>query len=119
MKKRILSFKYAFQGIFLFVKDEAHAKVHIGFALLAVILGIFLKIKLFEWTMVLLLIGLVVSAEIINSAIESLADFVSPDKHQLIKKVKDLSAAAVLFIAIIALVIGILIFLPKILQLWK
>ena len=118
MQKRIQSFKYAFHGIYLFIKDEMHAKIHVCIALLVIVLGFIVKINFVEWIVLLLLIGFVITAEVINSAIENLADFVSPQKHQLIKKVKDLAAGAVLVSVIIALIIGIIIFAPKILQLW-
>jgi diacylglycerol kinase len=83
--------------------------------MIAILLGILLKISLTEWMMVILVIGLVITLEIVNSAIESLADYVSPGKHDLIKKVKDLSAGGVLVSAISAVIIGLIIFLPKLL----
>ena len=118
LQKRIQSFKYAFNGIYLFIKNEVHAKIHVCIAIMAILLGLVVKINYLEWIVLLLLIGFVISAEVINSAIENLADYVSPQKHQLIRKVKDLAAGAVLISAIIALIIGIIIFTPKILQLW-
>ena len=70
-----------------------------------------------EWIGVIFSIGLVFSLEIINSSIENIADFISPEKHKMIKKIKDLSASGVLISAITALIIGLIIFIPKILKL--
>ena len=85
--------------------------------IIAIILGIVLKISNIEWIAIIMVIGLVFSIEIINSAIENLADFVSPNYNEIIKKVKDLSAAAVLISALVSLIIGIIIFIPKIIEL--
>mgnify|MGYP006308228587 CR=1 FL=1 len=74
-------------------------------------------IHVFEWLFIILAIGLVISMEILNSVLERMADFVSPARDKRIKKIKDLSAAGVLISSIIALAIGLIIFLPKILKL--
>jgi len=70
-----------------------------------------------EWIAVVVAFGFVIAMEIVNSAIENIADFVSPEKHEMIKKIKDLAAAAVLIAAITAFIIGLIIFVPKILLL--
>jgi diacylglycerol kinase len=115
IKKSLKSFVFAFNGIRIFIYEGNNARIHIIAAMIAIILGILLKISLTEWMMVILVIGLVITLEIVNSAIESLADYVSPGKHDLIKKVKDLSAGGVLVSAISAVIIGLIIFLPKLL----
>ena len=74
--------------------------------------------KLGEWVTIIIVIGFVFSVEIINSSIENLADFVSPNYNEIIKKVKDLSAASVLISALVSLIVGIIIFIPKIIELW-
>ena len=81
--------------------------------------GFLLQISLFEWVAVVLCIGLVITLELINSAIENMSDFVSPEKNDIIKKVKDLSAAAVFIAAICSAIVGIIIFLPKIIVLFN
>lgn len=116
-KKRIDSFKYAFNGFKILFKEEFNAKVHLVAAILAMILGFLFDLNTPEWIAILLAIALVIGAELINTAIEHLADFVSPEKRIVIQKVKDLAAAAVLIAAIVALFIGIIIFGPKILTL--
>lgn len=87
------------------------------FALSAIIAAYLLSISLLEWISILIAIGLVFSLELINSSIESLADFTSPEKNEQIKKVKDLAAAGVLIASLTALCIGLIIFLPKIVAL--
>jgi diacylglycerol kinase len=117
IKKRLKSFKYAFKGLQIVVKEEHNARIHVFAALCAIILGFFLKISQTEWIAVIFCISLVVSMEIINSAIENIADFVSPEKHEKIRKIKDLSAAAVLVCAASSLIIALIIFIPKITEL--
>lgn len=114
---RIQSFKYAFNGLKIVFKEEYNARIHLLISLVVIICGFIFQISILEWISICFVIGLVISMEIINSAIENLSDFVSPEHHKLIKKVKDLSAAAVLFCAITSVVIGFLIFLPKIIHL--
>jgi undecaprenol kinase/diacylglycerol kinase (ATP) len=78
--------------------------------------GLFYNISSNEWIAIIFSIGLVLSLEIINSSIENIADFISPERHEKIKKVKDLSAAAVLISSVTALIIGLIIFIPRILE---
>jgi len=115
--KRIKSFKFAFQGLRVLIIEEHNARIHLIATILVLIAGVFLKILAIEWGVIVFSIGLVFSMEAINSAIENLSDFVSPNKHKLIKKVKDLSAGAVLISAIVAMIISCIIFIPKILNL--
>lgn len=112
-KNRIASFKWAFNGLRIFFIEEFNAKVHFVAAATVLILGFFFKINKYEWMAVLFAIAMVISAELINTAIEHLADVVSPEKKPAIKKVKDMAAAAVLIVAFAALLIGVFIFLPK------
>jgi len=114
IKKRIKSFKYAFNGFKVLISEEHNSRIHIAISILVIILGFMLSISPSEWVSIFFAIGLVFATESINSAIENLADFVSPQKNDLIKKAKDLSAFAVLFSAIISVIIGLIIFLPKI-----
>jgi len=115
-KKRIQSFPFAFNGLRILFREEHNSRIHLLAAILAIVSGFFLKISPYEWIAIVFAIGLVFAFEILNSAIENLSDFASPGKHDLIKKAKDLSAAGVLVTAITALIIGIIIFLPKILM---
>ena len=116
-KKRRNAFGYAFKGLFTFLKEEAHPKIHATAALLAIILGWFLSISNMEWIAVTLCIGMVISMEAINSALERVTDIASPDYLDAAGRVKDIAAAAVLVVSFAAATVGIIIFLPKILEL--
>ncbi len=107
------SFKYAFIGIFTCVRQERNMKIHCGAAALVTLAGIFLKISLREWMECLILFGLVMSLEMVNTAIEAVVDLVTDEYQPLAKVAKDVAAGAVLIAAIIAAIIGCIIFLPK------
>jgi len=113
IKKRIKSFGYAFNGLRLLIKEEHNARVHIFATIIVIGLGWFFKISSLEWIVILFAIGFVFVTEILNTAIENISDFISPEKHNDIKKIKDLSAGAVLVASIVALVIGLIVFIPK------
>lgn len=115
VSKRLKSFKYAFNGLQILFKEEHNARVHLLVAICVIAAGLFFNLSTNEWLAIVFSIGLVFSLEIVNSSIENIADFISPEKHEMIKKVKDLSAAGVLVGAITALIIGAMIFCPKIL----
>jgi diacylglycerol kinase len=115
LKERLLSFKYAFQGIVVLFKTQPNAIIHLILAAFAVGLGIFFRISLLEWVVLVLAITVVLALEAVNTAIELLTDLVSPNFHPLAGKAKDVAAAAVLVGAMGALVIGICLFMPKIL----
>lgn len=97
--------------------EEHNARIHLVAAICAVIASIVFEISAFEWIAVIVAIGLVFALELMNSAIERIADFIAPEKNEKIKKIKDLSAAGVLISAITALIVGLIVFLPKILGL--
>lgn len=118
LEKRVESFKYALNGLKIVFREEHNARIHLIVSLIVIACGFIFHIATVEWIIICFAIGLVISMEIINSAIENLSDFVSPEYHKLIKKVKDLSAAAVLVCTISSVVIGILVFLPKIAHLF-
>lgn len=114
MKKRIRSFGYAGRGIRIVFGTEANMKIHIFIAILVIAFGFCLSISITEWILCLLCVGLVFSAEMVNTAIESVVDLASPNLHPLAGKAKDIAAGAVLVCAIISAIIGLLIFVPKI-----
>ena len=114
IKKRLKSFAYAWNGLKVLVKEEHNFRIHIVVTIGVVIFAILLKISVYEWIAIVLAIGLVMAMEIINSAIENMADFVSPEKHEMVKKIKDISAAGVLICAVVTFLVGLIIFLPKI-----
>ena len=119
IKKRAKSFIYAFNGIRLLFLEEHNSRIHAVAAICAIIAGIILKILIFEWIALTFAIGFVFVVETINSSIENTADLISREKSSKIKRIKDLSAAAVLISSLSALVIGGLIFIPKIVALIK
>lgn len=114
LSKRLKSFSYAFNGLRTVIKEEHNLRIHLIVSSIVIVCGFIFQISIIEWILLCFAIGFVISIEILNSAIENLADFVSPEYHNLIKKVKDISATAVLVSTISSVVIGILIFLPKI-----
>ena len=114
LKKRIKSFGYAFQGITSFLKKEHHAWIHCTAIVVVTLAGFHFDISQTEWCIVCLCFGIVLSAEAFNTAIERLVNLVSPNYHPIAGDVKDVAAAAVLICAIMAAVIGIIIFTPYI-----
>lgn len=109
------SFKHAIRGIGVGFKEEFNAKVHFLASLAVLLLGVIFKVAWFEWMILILVIGGVFSMELINTSIEALADLYSTKYNPKIKKIKDLSAGAVLVASIAALIVGMFIFIPKIL----
>lgn len=98
------------------VRDEHNARIHLAALVCAIALGFIFGITMTEWCLVALCIGGVLMAEAINTAVEALADLVSPGRHPLVKKAKDVAAAGVLFMAIAAATVGLIIFLPYLLN---
>ena len=115
-KRLINSFKYALQGIKQSYKGEQNLKIHTVVAVLVIIFGFLLKINYLEWLICLVLIALVLMAEFFNTAIEYVVDLASPKIHPLAKAAKDTASAGVLMMAIIAAIIGLIIFSPKLLD---
>ena len=118
MKKDPLykSFGYAFQGIFNTIRTERNIKIHCAAALLVTIFGIWLQISKTEWMICFILFGLILALELVNTAVEATVDLFTEERKPLAKKAKDAAAGAVLIVAIFAAVIGILIFIPKLLD---
>ena len=113
MKKRIRSFGYAGKGIKVVFGSEPNMKIHILIAVLVVVCGFIFSLNVTEWIECLLCIGLVFGMEMMNTAIENVVDLASPNLHPLAGKAKDIAAGAVLICAIIAVIVGLLIFVPK------
>ena len=113
LRDRIKSFDYSLQGIVTFFKNEHNARIHAVAAFGVIALGLFCKLNRMEWCWITLAIGLVILSEMFNTAIEYLTDLVSPEMHPLAKKTKDVASGAVLIAAVMAVVIGLFIFLPK------
>lgn len=109
---RIKSFKYAFQGIWSLIKEEHNFRIHLVATALVTALGFYFQVSRAEWLWLVFAIGLVLSAEAFNSAIERLVDLQEPEQNPKAGKIKDMAAGAVLLSAIAAAIIGVLIFWP-------
>lgn len=118
IKRFFKSFTYAFSGIKTALKTEQNFLFDIIFGLLTIIIGFLLKLNGIEFTIILLAIGLVISLELINTAIEYTIDMAMPEIHPLAKASKDISAAAVFISSLIAFIIGLIIYLPKFIALF-
>lgn len=116
VSKRVLSFKYAFEGIWSAFREEPNLKFHFFAGLLAVILGLLFQISSTEWLSLIITIGLVISVELTNTSIEAVVDSFTDQIHPGAKLAKDISAGAVLIVSIMALLIGLLIFVPHLLS---
>jgi diacylglycerol kinase (ATP) len=116
LNKRIKSFGYAIQGIRVMFATQVNAQIHLVAVLLVTAAGFWFQLSRTEWCILLLTFGGVLTAEAMNTALEFLTDLASPDHHPLAGKAKDVAAGAVLLTAIAAIGVGILIFLPKILN---
>jgi diacylglycerol kinase len=112
---RVKSLTHAVRGIGIVIKTTPNFWWHMFFALLAVLLGFILKISNVEWMMIVLSIGLVLVAESFNTAIEIDIDLTSPEYHPYARDTKDVAAGSVLLSAIVAVVVGLIVFLPKVL----
>jgi diacylglycerol kinase len=119
LKKRLKSFGYAFNGLRVMFKEEHNSRIHLFFTGIVVLFMLLFRFTLIEYGMLAFAIGLVFAAELFNSAIENIADHISPERNENIKKVKDLSAAAVLVCAVTAFAIGCLVLGPKFILLIK
>ena len=116
IKRLINSFKYAFEGIINTYKTEQNIIIHTIIAIIVIIFGILFKINIYEWIICIVLFGLVISAELFNTAIESIVDLNCKSYNKYAKIAKDSSAGAVLILALTSVIIGCIIFLPKIFQ---
>ncbi|MBK1875358.1 diacylglycerol kinase family protein [Pelagicoccus mobilis] len=113
MKNRIQSFAHALRGIREFIALGANAKLQCLAALAIIVVGLILQFTRFEWIAVILCIGSVLAAEAINTAIEELANEVTEEKSERIRRVKDIAAGAVLILSLASLVVAILIILNR------
>ncbi len=111
--KLVSSFGYAWQGIIHAMKRERNFRLHVLATIVVAIAGSISSLSSMEWMVILLCVGGVLSLELLNSALERVVDLASPTTHELAKQAKDMSAAAVLVFALASAIIGILIFLPK------
>ncbi|MBR1542276.1 MAG: diacylglycerol kinase family protein [Bacteroidaceae bacterium] len=111
-KKQMKSFTFAWKGIMTCAGHEQNITFHLIAAILVVAAGFFLDISHTEWMVVIICVGMVIAAELFNSAIERLVDLVSPDWNKIAGEVKDIAAGAVLVTAIAAAIVGLIVFVP-------
>lgn len=114
LAKRLRGGGYAIKGAWILIKTEPSIQVQVVISILVTIAGFYFDITKTEWMFQIFAIGLVLSTEGLNSAIEGIADFIHPDFHSKIGYIKDVAAGAVLFAAIIAVIIAGFIYLPYI-----
>lgn len=110
---RLKAFKYAAKGFWILITTENSIIAQIIIALIMIVFGFVMHLSATEWMFQTLAIGLVLVAESLNTGIEKMADFVHPDYHEKIGFIKDISAGAAFFAAIIAIIIGLFIYIPK------
>ncbi len=109
---RARSFVYAWRGLVTLVATQHNAWIHLAATSAVIAAGVVFELARWEWAWLILSIGLVLAAEAMNSAIEALADVVSPEFNAGVGRAKDLAAAAVLILAVVAALIGALVLLP-------
>ena len=117
IKKFFHSFTYPIKGLKYAYRNEQNLAFDVGIALIVVIAGFLFKVSINEWAMLALTIGMVISLELVNTAIEAVVDLVTEEYHPLAKVAKDTSAAAVFICAIASVIVGLIIFLPKVIDL--
>ena len=114
IKGRIKSFRYTFRGAFLLLKTEHSIMVQATICAVFVLIGFWIGLSRVEWIMQLFAIGLILTAESLNTAIEKLCDFIHPDYHEKIGFIKDISSGAMTFAVVASLLISLLIYYPYI-----
>lgn len=116
---RAASFRYAFAGWVALLLNEPNARIHAAFSAAAILLGVWLRLNLLSWALVLLVMGMVWMAELFNTALEALVDLASPEIHPLARLSKDVAAGAVLVAALTAVGVGLLVYGPPLVgRLW-
>lgn len=119
IKKFINSFTYPISGLKYAYRNEQNLAVDVLVATIVIILGLVFKISISEWAILSITIGLVISLELMNTAIEATIDLITEDYHPLAKVAKDTSASAVFVLACVSIIEGLIIFVPKILEVLK
>lgn len=117
-KKRIQSFKHAFRGIRTLFRETPNAWIQLAATVPVILLGVLFRLSPREWLALVIVTGAVFSMEAVNTALERLSDYAcNKEIHPLVKETKDLAAAGVLIAALTALIVGVIIFVPKVVEL--
>ncbi len=109
---RLASFRFAFAGLVTLLREQHNTRIHLAATIAVVALAAWFDVSRFDWIVLLIVIALVWMAEAFNTAVEYLSDAAVPDQHPLIGKAKDVAAAGVLIAAILAAIVGLLVFVP-------
>lgn len=118
-RKRVMAFKYTWHGFKALLRYEHNARIHMVAAAAAIVAGAFFRLARWEWCAVVICIGLVISAEALNSAVEALADRITTEHDPLIGRAKDFGATAVTLLALAAVGVGCIVFIPKFIALFS
>ena len=110
---RIKSVGFAFKGMLILIKTEASIKIQLAIAIAVTIAGFYFEISKTEWLVQITMIGLVMSIEGVNTAVEYIADFIHPDHNPKIGLIKDIAAGAVFIASVVAVIIAGIIYIPK------
>ncbi len=110
------SLRYAIRGFFTAIRSETNLRIHVVVAVVVCAVGFWLQLSIPEWLSVVLCIVVVFGFELMNTAIEQLCDLVTKEQHPVIKTIKDIAAAAVLIVCMGSVIIGAIIFLPKLIN---
>ena len=113
---RIASFKYAINGLKILFTEEVNSKIQLASTCIVIMIGFLFHLNAYEWIEIIFAIFIVVITEAINTSIENLCNAVTMEQNDQIKKVKDIAAGAVLMSAITAVIIGLIVFLPKMIK---
>lgn len=119
LKERGLSFKNAYEGFVYALKTQRNAWIHAVISIFVLVLSFSLRLSLQEWIPILIVIAMVWMAELLNTALETMVDIICPETHPLAKIAKDVGAAFVLIAAVLAVIIGAMIFIPKLIGIFK
>lgn len=118
-KRLAKSFIYAFKGLFKTFHEEQNLRIQTTVGFLVIIAGFYFKINQMEWALIIIMIGLVILMEIVNSAAERITDVLKPRINEYVKEIKDIMAAAVMISSIMAVVVGVIIFYPYLIKAWQ
>lgn len=110
---RLKAIKYAAKGFWILITSEQSIMAQVSIGIIMTIVGFLMHLSATEWLFQIMAIGLILVAESLNTAIEKIADFIHPEYHKQIGRIKDISAGAAFFAAIIAVIIGLIIYVPK------
>lgn len=116
-KQKHIGFSHAWNGIVETFKSELNFRIHSVATIMVLIFGVILQVTLIEWVAIIFAIGFVLTAEMINSVVETIIDYIKPEYHPKARYIKDAAAGAVLISAIVAVIIGMLIFIPRLFEL--